>query len=303
MARTTPNQGRLPLTEYLGVQQSVDNEIGRVLELAARQASARIRRLKLNPSFSAGVRAAQLQETLAAIVRQQNEAWAGNGGVGPIIVRSLPKAQRAAEDAFGIIEQVVVAVFGAKRGEELVKSFRETARAGLELDRNRRARELSPRVYRGAALTSGRVERQIRSGIIQGLSPRELADSVEQFISPRTPGGASYAAMRLARTELNNAFHESQKAMGEAPWVKAMVWNLSGTHPHKNGGKPDACDRYARANLHGLGRGKYPADQVPDKPHPQCMCFTTYDLLTEDQMLDRLPELINQRLAARRDVA
>lgn len=300
---TTPAQGRIPLTEYLAVQQTADGEIARVLELAARQASSRIRKLKLNSSFSAGVRAAQLSETLAAIVKQQNEAWTGTGGVGPIIVRNLPKAQRAAENAFELIEQVVVSVFGESRGEELVRSFRQTARAGLELDRVRRARTLSPRVYRAAALTSGRVERQIRAGIVQGLSPRELADSVEQFISPRTPGGASYAAMRLARTELNNAFHEAQKTQGEAPWVKAMVWNLSKTHPSKNGGKKDACDRYAVVNLHGLGRGKYPADQIPDKPHPQCMCFTTYDLLSEGDMLDRLPELINQRLAIGRDVA
>lgn len=295
MARTTPTQGRGPLLEYLGVQEEIDRDLARVLELAARQASRRVRDLNLRGTFSSSVRAAQLQKVLAEIARVQRDTWVD--GVGPIILRSYPKAYDAAERSFGIIEAVLTRVFGDTRGQALAQSFREAAKAGLELDRVRRARALSPRVYRGAALAQGKVERQIRAGIIQGLSPRELADSVHQYISPRTPGGASYAAMRLARTELNNAFHEAQRIQGEAPWVNAMVWNLSKTHAGK---KPDACDLLARQNAHGLGRGKYPADQLPDKPHPQCMCFTTYDLISESEMLEQLPRLINQRVAASR---
>lgn len=286
----TPQQGRRPLEEYLGVQTQVDSELARVLELAARQASGRVRRLKLSETFSAGVRAAQLEQVIAQIVNAQRALWVNE--VGPIIQRSYPKAYAAAERSFGIIEELLITIFGDVQGRALIASFRETARAGLELDRVRRTRALSPRVYRNAALASGAVERNIRAGIIQGLSANELAVNVKKFISPTTPGGASYAAMRLARTEINNAFHEAQRIQGEAPWVKAVKWNLSKSHP----GKPDACDKLATQNSFGLGRGCYPADALPDKPHPQCLCFTTYETSSEAEFLRMLPGLLDQGL-------
>jgi hypothetical protein len=283
----TPQQGRQPLNEYLAVQVETDRELFRVLELAARQASGRVRNLRLSTSFSAGVRAAQLEQVIAEVVRAQRSLWTTD--IGPIILRSYPKAYAAAQKSFGIIEELLIAVFGEERGQTMIESFRQTARAGLELDRVRRARDLSPRVYRNAALSSGHVERTIRAGIIQGLSAKELAANVKKFISPQTPGGASYAAMRLARTELNNAFHEAQKVQGEAPWVKSVEWNLSKSHPVKK----DRCDLLATQNLHGLGRGCYPAEQVPDKPHPQCLCFTTYKTISETEMLRILPGLLD----------
>lgn len=282
-----PEQGRRPLDDYLEVQVSADRELNRVLELAARQASRRIRTLRLGDSFSAAVRAAQLDQVLAQIVRAQRDTWVS--GVGPIILRSYPKAAAAAAKSFELIEQVLEAVLG-NDAARLIGSFKQTAKAGLELDRVRRARALSPRVYRNAALASGEIECQIRAGIIQGLSARELAGNVSRFISPNTPGGVAYAAKRLARTELNNAFHESQKIQGEAPWVKGMKWNLSNSHPKA---VPDRCDLLATQNIHGLGRGMYPAGDLPDKPHPQCLCFTTYSVISETDMLDLLPSLLD----------
>lgn len=295
----TPQQGQQPLNEYLRVQLGADRELNRVLELAARQSSSRIRALELRAGDSIGarVRIAQLSQVLAELAGIQRDTW--TTGIGPIIQRSYPKAQDAAERSFSVIEEILHAVLGERAAEALLVSFKQTARAGLELDRVRRARELSPRVYRNADLASGAVERQIRSGIIQGLSARELAGNVKKYISPTTPGGVSYAAMRLARTELNNAFHEAQRIQGEAPWVGAVVWNLSGSHPAKRGrAKPDACDRLATQDIYDLGPGRYPADRLPNKPHPQCLCFTTYETVSESEMLDMLPSLVGRRRSA-----
>jgi hypothetical protein len=284
------------LNEYLREQLRVDRELNRVLELAARQSSARIRELQLREGDSIGarVRMAQLTMVLAELVGIQRDTW--TTGIGPIIQRSYPRAQNAAVRAMKVLEEVVERALGERAAQDLLRSFQQTARSGLELDRVRRARALSPRVYRNAALAGGAVERQVRAGIIQGLSARELASSVRKYISPQTPGGVSYAAMRLARTELNNAFHEAQKIQGEAPFVRAIKWNLSKSHP-KN--LQCRCVRLANVDAHDLGKGRYPADRVPDKPHPHCLCFMTYDTISESEMLDLLPSLLAERRANR----
>lgn len=289
---TTPRRAPRPLNEYLREQLRVDRELNRVLELAARQSAARIRTLQLREGDSIGarVRMAQLSMVLAELVGIQRDTW--TTGIGPIIQRSYPRAQNAALRAMQVLQEVVEVAMGERAAQDLLRSFEQTARTGLELDRVRRARALSPRVYRNAALASGAVERQVRAGIIQGLSTRELADSVKKYISPSTPGGVSYAAQRLARTELNNAFHEAQKIQGEAPWVRAMKWNLSGSHPRNLNCR---CVRIANSDAHDLGRGMYPADRVPDKPHPNCLCYMTYETISESEMLDLLPSLLAER--------
>lgn len=291
---TTPQQGRQPLNDYLRVQVSADSEMRKVLELAARQSASRVRQLELKDGAGIGarVRAAQFRGVLDVLTGIQSDLWSG---VGEIVRKNYPKAQDAAGDSFSIIERVLETVLGTRRAESLLQGFRVAARNGLELDRARRARDLSPRVYRNASLSSGAVERTIRAGIIQGLGPRELAQNVREYISPVTPGGVSYAAMRLARTELNNTFHEASKIQASAaPWVNAVHWRLSGSHPSK---KPDRCDVLATQDIYDLGPGRYPADRIPDKPHPQCLCYTTYETMSESDMLDLLPSLIAQRTA------
>lgn len=289
---TAPRQARRPLSEYLKEQLRVDRELNRVLELAARQSSARIRTLQLREGDSIGarVRAAQLSLVLAELVGIQRDTWLT--GIGPIIQRSYPRAQAAAARAMEFLEGVAERAVGERAAEALIAGFAQTARTGLELDRVRRVRALSPRVYRNASLASGAVERQVRAGIIQGLSTRELASSVKKYISPSTPGGVSYAAQRLARTELNNAFHEAQKIQGESPAVRSVVWNLSGSHP-KN--LQCRCVVIVNADAHDLGRGHYPADRVPDKPHPHCLCYMTYETISESEFLDLLPSLLAER--------
>lgn len=293
---TTPQPARRPLNEYLKEQLRVDRELNRVLELAARQSSSRIRQLQLREGDSIGarVRIAQLTLVLAELAGIQRDTWLT--GIGPIIQRSYPRAQAAATRAMDFLEQVAAKAIGQRAAEDLLAGFAQTARTGLELDRVRRARALSPRVYRNASLASGAVERQVRAGIIQGLTTRELADSVKKYISPSTPGGVSYAAQRLARTELNNAFHEAQKIQGESPAVRAIVWNLSKSHPRN---LQCRCVRFANSDAHDLGKGRYPADRVPDKPHPHCLCYMTYDTISESEFLDLLPSLLAERRANR----
>lgn len=283
-----------PLSDYLRVQLAADSELRRVLELAARRSSSTVKGLDLGEGTNFGdrVRIAQFQQVTADIAKIQNELW--QQGVGPIITRNYPKAQNAADRSFSAIEKDLLKSTGDKRAaQQLINQARRTVSQGLSLDRVRRVRDLSPSVYKNADLASGRVQRTIRAGIIRGLSAEELAKEVSRYISPRVKGGVAYAALRLARTELNNAFHESQKLKAQdAPWVKGLKWNRSGSHP-----KRDACDDLAEANDYGLGKGIYPADRVPDKPHPQCLCYTTYETVSESEMLSLLPNNAGRLIA------
>jgi hypothetical protein len=219
------------------------------------------------------VRKAQLRLVLEEITGVQKHMWLQ--GIGPVIQRGKKDAMLTAQAATEAIESVLYASLPDAVAKVVRDGLNATARAGIERDAARIPRELSPRVYTDLGLTSGEVERIIRSGIVSGLSAQELAADVYRYISPTTPGGASYASMRLARTEINNSFHEQQKAGATRPGVKAAKWNLSGSHK-----RPDKCNLYASQNVNDLGAGLYKAGNIPDKPHPQCLCFLTYETMS-----------------------
>lgn len=132
---------------------------------------------------------------------------------------------------------------------------------------------LSQQVYRTRALSQGWVDRLINIGIGRGQTARELAKSVRQHIDPSVRGGVAYAAMRLARTEINNSFHTAAiVAAQDKPWIEGMEWKLSGSHP-----KTDICDL--------LAGQIYPVDAVPPKPHPQCFCYIIPKEPDEDEFV------------------
>lgn len=282
-----PPSQRQPLIEYLGVQRQADAELNRVLAQAARDAEQRVLALELAPpGIGNRVRQAQLLQVIAAIRELQEQLWVQ--GIGPLIVRRLAAAQRAAMRAAEFMDDVLFASLPRQQAELLRDAARQMANSGLVTEAHRREVNLSARVWRNASLSSGALERTIRAGIIQGLSARELAGTVRSMVSPSTRGGVSYAAMRLARTELNNAFHERQIAVARnKPWVVGVQWNLSKSHPKK-----DKCDEYATENAHDLGRGVFPTGGVPFKPHPHCLCYMTYEMQSEDDFVADLRQYI-----------
>lgn len=73
--------------------------------------------------------------------------------------------------------------------------------------------------------------------------------------------GISYNALRLARTEIQNAHHAMVSDIYQnAPWVTGKWVRLSPTHP-----RVDICDTYAAG-------GPYAADEVILSLHPNCLC-------------------------------
>lgn len=251
-----------PLNEYLRTQRDVDRELARTFERAARDARAQLRRL---PAGS--VRAAQIRGTLLAIKRAQRALWTEE--VLGITQRGRGDAIDAAQRAADGLIAVLYDRLPERQARALERSFERTAGAGIETERDRVPRTLSRAVVGNGQLAQRRMDGIIRSGLVRGLSANEMAAEMYRYISPTVPGGASYAAMRLARTEINNAFHQQQINNGRRPGVEGIKWNLSGSHK-----VPDECNR--------LSGKVFQPDDVPDKPHPQCFCYLTYEMQSLD---------------------
>lgn len=136
---------------------------------------------------------------------------------------------------------------------------------------------LSKQVYKTQQLASGWIDDQINQALIKGSTWNELARAISGSIDPGVPGGVSYAAERLARTEINNAFHASAaKRYNDSMLVESVDWHLSTSHP-----EGDICDSLA-------SDGPYKADRIPKKPHPYCYCYITPNLPTEEEFFENL---------------
>lgn len=266
---------------YLGVQREWDAKLAQVLESSARDIQRRLRILRTQEGIGARVREAQLRLTLDAIHKEIASMW--RPGVTDVVLQGSKAAAKAAEIAVETISRVAYASLPERASQALLEGLRASSANGIEAQYARVPRELSARVYRDRALTNGTIDRMVRQGLIEQLSAKELARSVYQFVSPTTPGGASYAASRLARTEINNAFHERQQRVGELPGVKGIKWNLSGSHP-----KPDVCNDYANGNHARMGAGVYAVGEVPPKPHPHCFCYLTYVTMDPEEFASEL---------------
>lgn len=276
---TAPN----PLQNYIRVQQKMDVRMRTLLVQAALTAARKILLLSKKNGVGARTREAQLGLFLEYLKQEQTELWVHT--IYPLIVKSMSEAANSADQAATYIDEVLRTAVGDRQAEFLLNSIRVQARIAQQFDLDARARTLSGRVWRNVDINLARIQRVVQKHLVTGsVNARELATDVRRFIDPNTKGGASYAAMRLARTEINGAFHDRQKRIAESrPWVKSAQWHKSRTHLHR-----DQCDLIASGHSEGLSSGHYNADEIPDKPHPQCLCYVTYDLPSDREMTNLL---------------
>ncbi len=258
------------LLRYLGVQQKYDSVISTALMDASDDASRRITELVGNERIGFATRRYQLQQSRKA-VRESIRLLFND------IYQSIQAGQRdsalaALEAGWNDDRRILNRLFQNRsdrgRWED---SMRQSAVRGVQAMMTRileTERPLSQRVYHTRSLANGAVSRIINSTLANGSSPYELARAIRSSIRPDVPGGIGYAAKRLARTEINNAFHaQSINDVREKPWVDSVKWNLSKVHVPQPG---DLCEVYS-GNL-------FAPEDVPDKPHPQCLCYTTPEL-------------------------
>ena len=266
-----------PFGEYIRTQKKYDAIIMRILEAAAIAIQKRLQRLDTT-RFSNTVRAAQLRLALAEIRRDQQDMWLS---IGDVIQAGQIEAALVAADDLDRINRVLFASLPADVAEILAESIQKTARSGIKSLYARKAVAISPKVMLDNSRTTvDAIEEIIQSSLASGLSAKEFAREVRSYISPRTPGGASYAAMRISRTEINNAFHQRQIASMDSPGVEGAKWNLSGSHK-----KPDDCNKFAEQDQYDMGAGVFPPGKMPNKPHPHCLCYLTMVTMDPEQFV------------------
>jgi hypothetical protein len=166
---------------------------------------------------------------------------------------------------------VVAEYFGQVNERALVALLDRTGPDGLQL---------SERTWRIGRRWRRAVQTVVEDGVARGLDTRTLAREAQRYLTPGVftphkaetrrrlgvPKDVSYEAVRLARTELGNAFHEGTIAGNQAaPSYQGILWRLSLSHII-----PDVCDDIAGNRRYGR-RGFYPAGKEPAKPHPQCL--------------------------------
>ena len=91
-------------------------------------------------------------------------------------------------------------------------------------------------------------------------------------LNGRIPGTVTFAAYRLARNEISEiTFRATLEDYVQNPFVEAVKWLLANNRLKKYEDQC-CCNDLAFQNAYDLGRGIYPLDKVPDRPHVMCLC-------------------------------
>lgn len=180
------------------------------------------------------------------------------------------------------IDQTLLPTFertlGLTNGQSIPVQFGRLALGAVERVTTRYYRDglkLSDRIHNLTTESRKVVEDTITQGLVEQISARDMAKRLQvvmggEGVTPR------HVAMRIARTEINNAHREAhvmstQTAPGQLKeYISGVRWNLSMSHG-KSGA--DICDIWASHDS-GAGPGVYLPSDVP-VDHPHGLCFTT----------------------------
>lgn len=269
------------LVEPLRITDGITNRmVSKILKEAADEAEQELLKLAGKKSFSAAVRREQSKQVIAALRPISTELWTQTGKI--VRAGEYKMGQLAADQA---LDLALLSGMPADVAYSMTQALHFEARQAVDdlISRHTNGYTLKERIYRNGKLSTRQVGRVVDRALARQLSARQLAAQVKHFYAPNVPGGANYAAMRLARTEINNAHHETTIRLSrEMPWVTGFKWNLSDSHP-----RPDPCDALADRDI-GLGPGVYGKNDAPSRPHPQCLCYLTHDYMDEEEMLNGL---------------
>lgn len=266
---------KTPLQHYLPIQGQLDKELATILYDASAHAEKTILSYEGKAGIGAAVDRAQLRQMKKVLDAQAADYW---NGIGHATAGQYGPAAAAAA-------AVDAPVPGLPPIYEKAKLLQAVDNVPTLIARGVNNIPLAESVYGSMNIANGYVDQTINRGILLGRSAKQIAADVSHLIRPDVRGGVSYAAYRLGRTELNNAFHRSYvNQHQDEPWVAGMKWHLSGSHP-----VADECNEYAESShFKGGEAGVFRTDEVPGKPHPQCLCYVTTVQLDEDEFIEKL---------------
>lgn len=262
-----------PLVRQIQAVQFTDSEIKRLVANAQAEAKVVMSRLEAKGTTAAAVRQAQV--AMASVTAGM---WAS---VGQATAIGIGDGVWQATEFQALFDEALFASVGIPSTywrQSMIAQAKQHAENLISRGANNIP--LSTNVYRNAALSKGYVDRTINNGLLLGKSPAEIAKDVTKYIDPNTPGGVKFAAQRLGRTEVLNAYHTTTiRQYKETPWVERVRWWLSGSHP-----RPDECNEFAENTIKPNDPpGTWTVGTVPAKPHPNCLCYTTPEMVSLDQ--------------------
>lgn len=258
---------RRAFLDYVRAQQRTDSHIRRLLRQAATD-TARLITQGLGPlRDGAAVRGSNYQVMRNQILALEQNLWSsiqvevrnGVGNVTALVERHQAQLVRLLGEDVSRANQALLRTLVAD-AENLASQLRSQYLASYDI---------SNIIVRNEFIMRMNIDAIIQRGIAEGLSSSRIASEIRALVSPATPGGTSYNALRISRTEMHDAFHNvSNNAYSQAPWVEAEKWELSGSHTDL-----DECDELAENDGFGLGAGVFPKEATPQPPHPNCLCF------------------------------
>ena len=268
---------KYPLQTLMAVEAKHVAELNKILAMAVNRLDQDIKALgKAGANPLTIMQAQATRASLASFIGEVFDEVEGSISLG------LKNAAAAASGVVSAYEaQMLGLVMSPEAMANLAKSEAQRAAMGIEAAMQRvlgnSYQPLSSTVYKTQQLTLKWVDKRIAQGLASGWSASKLAGELKGMIDPAVKGGVSYAAMRTARTEINNAFHASSaERYLNSPVVLEVDWHLSSSHP-----EGDVCDDL-QAN------SPYPKKSVPQKPHPQCYCYITPSLPEPAKFVDNL---------------
>ncbi len=150
-----------------------------------------------------------------------------------------------------VTAHMVQGAFPAVRVEKLFEGVNERATLAMLARTRKDGLKISDRVWRASESARNSVRMIVEDAVARGQDARTTAKQVQQYLQPgvwkahkaetanrlRIGADISYQAMRLARTEMNNAFHEGAIAANQHnPGYLGIYWRLSDAHV-----VPDIC--------------------------------------------------------------
>jgi len=258
----------------------VRGDLARLLSAASRDAEKLIAANLAKGTFSGRMRAKQLEAAMKGMGSLSAAIW---GQVGSLTQKGIHDAAQLAINQQLDRDFLSGMPFNAIRQYSDALYYSAFQAAEDIVSRRTNGFTLSERIYKGGRLGVVQAAKEVESGLLLGQSAKEISARVKHLYDPDVPGGQSYAANRLARTEINNAHHDTTiRTADEMPWVAGYKWHLSGSHP-----KPDICNTYAEID-NGFGPGVWKKGTVPSKPHPHCLCYVEVVQPDRDDFLDSL---------------
>jgi hypothetical protein len=195
------------VTQPLRITEGIVNgELATILNDAAKEAHALVGQNLLKGGIGATARAAQLRAATEGLGALSSSMW---GRIGALTRAGIYDASTLAAE-HGLDRDYLVGMpYKAIQQYSDQMFFSAYQSAEDIISRRTNGFRLADRIYRNGRETVLKVGGIVERGLAKQLSARELAAQVRSHFDPNVPGGSSYAARRLARTEINNAHHDT----------------------------------------------------------------------------------------------